>query len=993
MRRKITAGLGLALALAVCFPQLGYSRISGSAASGKNFAKLAFDASTPALYVGDTVGSNGANAIVKVTESSGALTQTSFSPSLAADGATPGTVNGTAVAAGNNGPLYGKAISGLKLFGTKPVATDAAVFDTVYMIDSTDARTLLKNPTALTDFNSAAPSAISAIETSADHIFVALADNGGKWGDSGSCIRVLTRSSTPALGLPTSGAGQVDNGGWTLANMTNAALPGIQTLIGECDMVVDDEALGRTGCVMHWDSTLSRLFVGLNLYDGLLENPAKCAVIVGEVSGNDLHLRTVFSPAKASVEPSYKVVVMNTDDAVDDHALYVNKLKTMHTSTGYSYLITQADHHHDAVTADRSRRVYALPILGLTYPNGTSVAASDVGALARKDFTARADAEATSALALAQLYNGGSNDLVADEVPALVGGGELITSAQYLGTSLHISDMWIEGDTVFVASKRGLRNNAAGTTADSNEQGIFASTALFDTNGIIKGWTPWSRVSGLFSAEATTANAGRAHGIAFDNATGKFWMTYGDDGSTSAGPNTVGISVWGAGNATTNALRGTATLKTAIEAALPKANGGVIDIAHYDIYTTGLGILSGASNSWIVATGKEKVFIARTGTANFAVNTRSLPVGTGGFATTEIATLSAPGMGELYCSEVSRTNAVTSGWLFVGGQNGLGVWSKDSDGTGWASSVGLSATDTFLTAATTSFKKLTGITGPVLALRADGTNLYVMTDKTLYKFAMTAGKFKSAANSPDALAASVIFNCAADEYMLEMKAIEGKYLSTAYYGLAFIATTKGVYFTAANTDGSSNYTLNDITGTILTNASHTLTAPAGETGHVINMKWLPASPASAQTKNTLLGNLYITYGSVLKNTAKTYRYAIYGTAETWGISQINASDSTYPGGAGAIYGYKPINVSSTNLWATFDGCRAGIELAGLGYTWRSSDRGTNAIANLFKVTDPATESAAGLDFGTEPHYLANLLHSSANGALLCSGSYGMRMLE
>lgn len=340
-------------------------------------------------------------------------------------------------------------------------------------------------------------------------------------------------------------------------------------------------------------------------------------------------------------------------------------------------------------------------------------------------------------------------------------------------TSAIIQDLWIVGDTVYVALG-GPQNNT-----HTSESGVFASSAIFDATGFIRSWTPWQRVQGH------TTPAGN---IALDPTTSRFWSTTNKDAAEldiANGFNALNVTQWGLGNQAADATSDT-RLSTALERIFGDI-GGVFGFASFGPETQGFkqgdfNAAAAASRpfqfSMAVATGQGSVVLLQTGKVDTRSNQFVPTAESSGYfgpnnaadATMFNFDLDSPNgqgtalgqLGTITCSEISRIPlgtlanvGSTNGWLFVGGTNGLAVLTRYANGKGWntATGQGLSALlpstqrDNFPAGANWRWMQilvqngtqLTNEFSDVYKITSDGSKyLYVLTSQALWRIDMLA---------------------------------------------------------------------------------------------------------------------------------------------------------------------------------------------------------------------------------------------------------------
>lgn len=288
-------------------------------------------------------------------------------------------------------------------------------------------------------------------------------------------------------------------------------------------------------------------------------------------------------------------------------------------------------------------------------------------------------------------------------------------SPQYISfdKKLDINDMHIVGDTVYIAVGGGRDED------HTREDGVFASTALFDEKGRIYAWSPWTRMLG---------RAKPIHSLALDTASGNvWWLGKPSKGSGDASYDTVNITQWSKGDTELHgtssgddedveddaeATQGSGTLSSVLDGLFAPV-GGVLGLFDFGPGTQGfkqqsVDALAADKRarhqqfSMMVATGRGSVALVETGrydigssvfvpTTKFEKDTN---VACFGELNDRLSML--PELGEIVAAEVARvreittraTNQQNTGWLFVGGKQGIAILVRP-DGKGWNTATGL----------------------------------------------------------------------------------------------------------------------------------------------------------------------------------------------------------------------------------------------------------------------------------------------------------------
>lgn len=482
-------------------------------------------------------------------------------------------------------------------------------------------------------------------------------------------------------------------------------------------LIIGNDLAGMGQIVdIHWDSTVGRVYIALQITTGPQAADGGRALVVGRVQNttsenNEKKVVTQrvlilekIAPDDAFTNANNSIVgTLGAGAQVSLH-----KVRTMLTSTGLRYVVVVGGNGNPGAT---KRSVYALPIVS------NSSRASNNGTLASKNAVPvdefqtevpyqfiRRDIK-QPALTQADMF-------VATDAAALVGAGTIDAG--------DIADIFVRGDAVFVT---------VGNPANPNEEpGIFYSQAIFDELSMVKAWTAWRRVAG-------TTN--EVFGGTFDAVDGTFaFMTNNDDGTV----NTVKRTVWSNG-----AQDGLFDLNKVITQELPLAEGGIQGLVDLPANSPGLHDIS-----LMMVTGRNKVVLVESGQVinnvlhplqgaaanntvafNDGTITTTLPLGVDNPKVVSIAGGVLDTVGPLTAAEVAIG---AQGWLFVGGTKGLAVLSKDN-GDGWNLITGLGPDFAGLEAGM-AFKLIPNYSF-VRKLVQDGNFLYVLTDKKLDRIDLT----------------------------------------------------------------------------------------------------------------------------------------------------------------------------------------------------------------------------------------------------------------
>ncbi len=455
---------------------------------------------------------------------------------------------------------------------------------------------------------------------------------------------------------------------------------------------------------MHWDKSLNRLYIALQVQAGNNVNDGARAVVVARLMGDKLILTPIVSSAVFDGANNKIVGARGATVPVSIH-----KINTLFTSTALHYLVLLGGNGDPSQT---EQTVFALPLVN-------SDNAGDTGTIANKNaqpedtFSTGGNVERFITRNLTQPAIQPAEMITTTDPAAQVGGGPLEEIIQ---------DVFVRADTVF----------AIVSTPDEEEKaGIYYSQALFNANGTIKNWTNWERVAG-------TTN--QVFGAALDPSDANFTFMTGNNNDTV---NTVKRTLWSDGDES-----GLLQLTQTLDSQYPKSSGGIQNFLNFIPETPGLAnisllIATGLSKISLIESGKRmgEIIIPRAGnnfdtTVQFENGTITQDI-----MDTAVVTIFGGALdtiGSITTAEIARNGEDgDQGWLFVGGINGLAVLS-DNTGNGWDPTnmelgpglMGLTAGMSFKTTGNYSF---------VRKIINDGNFLYVLTDTQLDRIDLTQG--------------------------------------------------------------------------------------------------------------------------------------------------------------------------------------------------------------------------------------------------------------
>ena len=795
-------------------------------------------------------------------------------------------------------------------------------------------------------------STIQALTSSSSYIFAAVPDSNRKWSDNdavGRGIAVIkqeTSKLTPlnvtswaTIDADAAKASKIDVASYDPAATSFEATKKIIHAFGPATGTsriagISNAAIGE-GATLYWDSTLERLYIGLShvhrndvsksggvlaLSMGYLDSTPSFTIqpiiyIQRRAGDAQFNLKNLFN------RNTNKQIIGNysdyTNSTTNDAQVSIKHITSMHTSSGYSYLIVNSVMQNSPkmvggiLVEDVVDGVFALPLFDNTT---TASAKGTIAATYRNNGRPVLD---SSDYFITPTGSGTLVDFtITPSAPFAVGGN-------YPPDGGFINDLFVEGDTVF-ACVNGYK---------AQEAGIFASTALFNPKGVIRSWSPWQRVMG---------NLERTWGGKLNPSTGNFYAM------TAQGNLPVPAELKAAADMNKELFpyyinSGTARVTQWGESQVVTANDNLLlDEDGTDLHTTvsfhtSQNLLTGIIGqtgtdfrsmltldeftpgfkqgqfSMDVIWTDSTVDLVRTGTYN---NGEFVPVVTSKrykraesddgtvFELTDATHAVNPRVGNITCAEVSRigldlNTTSSAGFLFVGGTAGVAVWQKAGNGwittassnnpkTGLGDFLDISATFTFnkmkITNGNATDLDLTCTTS-VVRICADGANtsrtaaddgkIYILTKTELFqipKANLTAQHIKAgrlrASNYP--------INARANTYFTNMIMLSKD--------LGVVATTKGLY----KFDGSATFgpaALTAIDGVNVTESSgaytintayyHMIYIPAYKGGSAAQRR--DSGTVASETAN---GTLYVVQGDVYNMSGKIYRFDVSGTTIT-----------------------------------------------------------------------------------------------------------------
>jgi|SaaInlStandDraft_4_1057021.scaffolds.fasta_scaffold02785_3 hypothetical protein len=810
-------------------------------------------------------------------------------------------------------PLYNGSVSYLTSKGNFPIvvmntrntsytATPTGTNQTICLVkDLATGGSISVNTEYIHDANEEDANSILGIASSHADIFVAVESNGGGYTNAGiSIIQTGTDRLTPV----DSTTGNSGNKAQSLAAVgTHATVEAIND--------------------MYWDSSLLRLYIALQVYkSGSGSSPESVSsLLVGRMVKTGEEGDGINKIIKYKLEIESTLPLDLTDfDTIDQESVVgfhnagtptnrcaLHKIKTMHASTNKSYVIVNGNSYTNTSSILKTE-VFALPIVHITYSNSeyeTSVTEAMIGKIAKK--TNQEEVVETAA-----------QMAINTDTAAKVGGGTLPSGQD-------VQDMFVVGDSVFVCT--------AGTTDD--KKGIFQSSAIFDSDGFIRAWTPWQRVMG---------STDKIFGGILDSTTGNYWSLSGTD---TLNKDTIKITQWGKGD---NDLLG--QLLPKLENELPQSYAGIHQIFNFDEKTISFKT---DDFSMMIATGYKKVIAIQTGKDSSGV---FVPILGNDFNSTNFSTNSRvftddalQEIGPICCADVSKNSVANQGWLFVGGYDGWAVLRNSTTGNGWDSSAGLSSLSSL---DTLTFKKI-GALNNIRKLSANDSYLYILTYDGLYKIALDADNFKDAATTSPTL-------------VTPPQSITG--LTTEDSFLDFIIS--GSIGILATTDGLFKTTLaSGVSTEILSSENNSL-------GPVMHLSF----SATTKGNNYSDGNLCALAANISTNLATVIRFDVANNTVT---PITESKDSSIA--ANKDY-YVPFGLFGTSFIT--DGA---LGLHTLSKHFDRTDYLQMINMSSQQINVRASNTTINLDLESTSYNIGIPIKNTASGAWVIPGDWGIRVNE
>ncbi len=625
------------------------------------------------------------------------------------------------------------------------------------------------------------------------------------------------------------------------------------------------QSLAANAVDMYCDSYLQRLYVAVQPTGALGAGNGARAILVGRLQNNNGTQELEFSAiAPEACFPDANRIVGGKSVVGQAIVSTIYKVRTMHTSTGLSYLIVNGNTVEGPLPGEEKQRVFALPLVdenssasstawtsSATHGTLASVKSAPTvnwtlgqfGSASSEFFYSRT--YATPATQADHLYDSAGFE----EFSAMVGGGP---------TNIDVIDMFVHRDTVFISAAQSNANCAAG---------IYYSQALFNANGSIKGWTVWQRAF----VDGVDENDSGVSGMAYSPTKGNFTFV-GKKGDGNF--NKIRSTQWSDG-ALDGLLGGTTAdssvgLVAQLKNEFPESNGGIQGFFTFPKITQGFRIELEVG----VATGYKKVIIAQLGktinnnvifpeVGDFATNKLTQTDGTWGNTTGgNTIMVSVTGgaldtLGAITSATIVSRNG-NDGYLIVAGVGGVAALRDTAlgqEGNGWG---GLQKN--FVNMPTTMQFDIIGNFSNVIKLWCAGETLYVLTPTSLTRI-----ESDDLNNDPaSAITGRTIATPAG--MGLPSSTTFSDFVASNFLGV--LATSEGLYRT------SNGLKVSEVVTNVFGDWTNVL-LPGGYTPVTrlipVSATEFPYEFAGFGTQN---GNLYVLNASVSEQAAAVYRFSV-----------------------------------------------------------------------------------------------------------------------
>lgn len=486
---------------------------------------------------------------------------------------------------------------------------------------------------------------------------------------------------------------------------------------------------------MTWDNDLGVLYLAPTIKAASSSSVEHSYVVIGRFAANGQVTLSQFAPPSNGT--AYHVLGVK-GHTVNYSIPFVKTLST--ATTGSKYLIAQVQHNNAVTDSSANFCVYSYPITDASSTaNGAHAKIDSVSGLVRSlDATTPAECF-TNQFSVDPLLVNPFLLVNSGDVRSLVGGGPLPAGENGATTPTGYFDNKIRqvnviGDTVYATCV----TTDATTTHSLSYSGVYASNPIYDIQGDIQSWTPWTRVfSGSMAAGAVNAGSNTEAVIHAVYLTSDGYPVFVAGSRDGARVNVVGRADW--------KLSPTVVANSSASALVSQVITDYKDVAPWFVKSfpmklynlSTLGTLGTSYSDLSIIGGRGAVSIVCSGaSATGAI------AGAGISAATHYKKFDCAG--DVLCAEMTRLGQgadnpvlypLTHGFIFVGTTKGLYVLRKDS-GAGFNAKDGVSgasafATDLSAALSDMTFQQVPGFAEPVHALHATQKYLYVMTTKSL----------------------------------------------------------------------------------------------------------------------------------------------------------------------------------------------------------------------------------------------------------------------
>jgi len=453
----------------------------------------------------------------------------------------------------------------------------------------------------------------------------------------------------------------------------------------------------------HFDNQYNQLFVGIDQV-GRVDNATEggiLSVVTAKLDSNDKLVvkPIVVGPRKGNfADDSQKHIVGFYTEQSTDLRAATKKVRVMHTTTGKDYLITVGGVAEIGDEAMLNTWVNALPILPPSHANPGRLAKTN-GSDDFEPFDATDDLLMVDRSKDAMSFSPDEKKIVVGVDPRFIGTDD---------TDIEINCIDVVGNTVYVG--------VAGDNSMGEGSGIYASSALFNVDGLVRSWTPWQRV----------ATSDKVHGCGIDKATGNFQFLTED---VSTEKILVKSTVWGKSETVVSDSNDNRKLTSVLNDIFPN---GVYKLCNFNDESPGFN--QNIKMSMMMAVGDSKVALIQTGSddngnvepaLDFVLNKDILV-----FDSKDLEKIGPL----LSCAIQRENNSTNNGYLYVGGCNGCARL-EDGSEKGWATDPGLNNVATVKDFTFNEIGK-NGDFGEILALDASESFVFVMGRKKFAAFGL-----------------------------------------------------------------------------------------------------------------------------------------------------------------------------------------------------------------------------------------------------------------